>query len=68
MAGRSDTGSARPAGDVTRLLRAWSAGDEEALKDLMPLVYGELRRGRGPDEARAPGHTLQPTAMCTRRT
>ena len=30
--------------EVTGLLRAWSAGDEEALQKLMPLVYQELHR------------------------
>ncbi len=31
-------------GEVTRLLLAWSQGDEQALAELMSLVYGELRR------------------------
>jgi RNA polymerase sigma-70 factor, ECF subfamily len=30
--------------DISRLLLAWSAGDEAALKALMPVVYPELRR------------------------
>src|SRR6266571_3130357 len=30
--------------DITRLLAAWSNGDEEALTGLMSLVYPELRR------------------------
>ena len=30
--------------DVTRLLRQWGDGDQEALNRLMPLMYGELRR------------------------
>src|SRR5690606_39015847 len=30
--------------DVTGLLRAWSAGDEQALHRLMPLVERELNR------------------------
>ena len=30
--------------DVTRLLREWSQGDENALNKLVPLVYAELRR------------------------
>ena len=29
--------------DISGLLVAWSRGDEEALNDLMPLVYGDLR-------------------------
>ena len=36
------TGS--PTHRVTELLRAWSEGDEHALDQLVPLVYGELRR------------------------
>ncbi len=32
------------AGEVTRLLAAWSAGDPKAGEALTPLVYGELRR------------------------
>jgi RNA polymerase sigma factor (TIGR02999 family) len=30
--------------DVTRLLRSWSEGDQEALNQLVPLMYGELRQ------------------------
>ena len=30
--------------DVTRLLQAWSDGDESALEQLTPLVYAELHR------------------------
>jgi RNA polymerase sigma factor (TIGR02999 family) len=32
------------AGEITRLLRAYQAGDAEAFNRLVPLVYGELRR------------------------
>lgn len=32
------------AGDVTRLLRVWSEGDEQAFEQLVPLVYDELHR------------------------
>ncbi len=31
-------------GDVTLLLHAWSEGQQEALDELVPLVYAELRR------------------------
>jgi RNA polymerase sigma factor (TIGR02999 family) len=57
-------GGVAPSGDVTRLLVAWSQGDEGALDTLLPLVYAELREmahrylGR---ERR--DHTLQPTAV-----
>jgi RNA polymerase sigma factor (TIGR02999 family) len=30
--------------DVTQMLLAWRGGSHEALKQLLPLVYGELRR------------------------
>ena len=30
--------------DITRLLREWSSGDEEALNQLAPLVHRELQR------------------------
>jgi hypothetical protein len=30
--------------EVTQLLGKWSGGDGEALDELMPLVYEELRR------------------------
>jgi RNA polymerase sigma-70 factor, ECF subfamily len=30
--------------EVTRLLKAWTAGDEQALEKLTPLVYKELHR------------------------
>ena len=34
----------QPARTVTRLLRAWSEGDEGAFAQLVPLVYAELHR------------------------
>ena len=50
--------------DVTRLLALWAKGDAQALDELTPLIYKELRqlaasylrKERG-------GHTLQPTAL-----
>jgi RNA polymerase sigma factor (TIGR02999 family) len=30
--------------DVTRMLQAWRSGNQEALHELLPLVYAELRR------------------------
>jgi RNA polymerase sigma factor (TIGR02999 family) len=49
---------------VTQLLKAWSTGDQQALGELTPKVYLELRRiaakyMRNED----PGHTLQATAL-----
>ena len=50
--------------DVTRLLRAWSAGDESALEQLIPLVYAELRRlAHRYMSLEQPGQTLQTTAL-----
>ena len=50
--------------DVTRLLLAWSQGDEAALKHLVPVVYRELRRLAHRHMSRErPGHVLQTTAL-----
>ncbi|MEO8055020.1 MAG: sigma-70 family RNA polymerase sigma factor [Acidobacteriota bacterium] len=55
---------AAPAGEVTKLLREWGAGDREALSRLLPLVYDELRRRAGAVlRSERAGHTLQPTAL-----
>ena len=53
-----------PPRDITGLLHAWQAGDQDAGARLMRLVYDELKRQaaramRGEDVA----HTLQPTAL-----
>lgn len=50
--------------DVTRLLLDWREGRDDALDELMPIVYAELRRLasralRGESE----GHTLRTTAL-----
>lgn len=48
----------------TELLRAWRRGDEEALEELLPLVYSELRRLAGHFmKGERHDHTLQPTAL-----
>jgi RNA polymerase sigma factor (TIGR02999 family) len=50
--------------DISRLLRAWSDGDQSALNGLTPIVYEELRRlARHYMERERPGHTLQTTAL-----
>src|SRR5688572_1490891 len=50
--------------EVTRLLQRMREGDRGALDELMPLVYGELRRmARSFMRQQQPGHTLQPTAL-----
>jgi RNA polymerase sigma-70 factor, ECF subfamily len=49
---------------VTQLLQAWSAGDEAALGQLVPLVYSELRRmAYKRMSLENPGVSLQPTAL-----
>jgi RNA polymerase sigma factor (TIGR02999 family) len=49
---------------VTRLLLDWRGGNAEALDDLLPLVYDELRRLAARHMVgEADGHTLQPTAL-----
>jgi RNA polymerase sigma factor (TIGR02999 family) len=50
--------------DVTRILNAIQNGDPKADAELLPLVYGELRRLATYKMAgEAAGHTLQPTAL-----
>ena len=52
------------ASDVTTLLKAWSAGNEQAGEALLPLVYAELRRlARRYMQREREGHTLQSTAL-----
>jgi RNA polymerase sigma-70 factor (ECF subfamily) len=49
---------------VTRLLFAWTNGDEAALTLLMPLLYEELRRmAESYLRGEPAGQTLQPTAL-----
>lgn len=50
--------------EITRLLQRVRQGEPGALDELMPLVYGELRRmARAFMQRQPPGHTLQPTAL-----
>lgn len=54
----------RPAPEITELLIAWSDGRREALDDLMPVVYDDLRRlAAGYMRRESAGHPLQPTAL-----
>jgi RNA polymerase sigma factor (TIGR02999 family) len=49
---------------VTRLLQAWSRGDEHALAKLIPLIYTELRqRAHRCLRGERPGHSLQTSAL-----
>ncbi len=53
-----------PAGEVTRLLKAWGEGDESARDRLIPIVYRELRkRAAGHLRHERPGQTLMPTDL-----
>jgi len=50
--------------DVTTLLDRWNSGDEDALKELIGVVHGELRRlAAGQLRRERRDHTLQPTAL-----
>src|SRR6201987_4318010 len=52
------------AGDISKLLHAWSDGDQSALEKLTPIVYDELRRlARRYMRRERPGHSLQTTAL-----
>jgi RNA polymerase sigma factor (TIGR02999 family) len=53
-----------PSKTVSKLLASWHAGDEEALRTVVPLVYDELRRiAHHYLQKERPGHTLQSTAL-----
>lgn len=49
---------------VSQLLAKWKAGDEQALRDLVPLIYEELHRlAHRYLQKERPDHTLQSTAL-----
>ncbi|MCU0255594.1 MAG: sigma-70 family RNA polymerase sigma factor [Vicinamibacterales bacterium] len=51
-------------GDVTTLLDRWNAGDQQAMQELLSLVYAELRQMADRALRRErDDHTLQPTAL-----
>lgn len=53
-----------PASQVTRLLRRWAGGENAALEELTPLVYGELRHiAKRQMRHQAVGLTLQATGL-----
>jgi RNA polymerase sigma factor (TIGR02999 family) len=57
-------GAQAAGGEITKLLRAWSEGDQSALEKLTPIVYGELHRlARRYMKRERPGHSLQTTAL-----
>jgi len=52
------------ASKITQMLREWSGGKQEALDNLLPLVYDELHRQAARFlRKERPGHTLQTTAL-----
>jgi RNA polymerase sigma-70 factor (ECF subfamily) len=56
--------STNPTHEVTSLLQAWGRGDDDALQELIPLVYRELRQAaRRYMAGEKPGHLLQTTAL-----
>src|SRR5579863_5446 len=49
---------------VTRLLKQWGGGNKEALDELMPIVYQQLRKMASLSmRAERPDHTLRATAL-----
>ncbi len=51
-------------GEVTRLLKDWKSGDQNALAALIPVVHQELRRLASFHlRSERPNHTLQSTAL-----
>jgi RNA polymerase sigma factor (TIGR02999 family) len=62
MSGSSDPDSSL--GEITVLLNRAEAGDKSAAEQILPLVYGELRKLAAAKMAREPaGMTLQATAL-----
>lgn len=50
--------------ELTGLINAWQDGDNDALNELLPLVYDELHRlARGQMRNESGSHTLQATAL-----
>ena len=56
--------SKKPSGVVTKVLEAAQAGNQDAVAQLLPLLYSELHRLAQARMAKLPpGQTLQPTAL-----
>ena len=61
MTGRERPRSPAP---ITDVLARWGEGQRDALDDLVPAVYSDLRRlARAQLAKERLGHTLQPTAL-----
>ncbi len=57
-------GTSSSSHDVTQLLVAWRAGDDQAFEALVPLIYRELHRlARRYMQMERHNHTLQTTAL-----
>lgn len=57
-------GSSAKSVNVTQLLKAWSAGNEEALERLMPAIHQKLRAiARNYMRRERPGHSMQATEL-----
>jgi RNA polymerase sigma-70 factor (ECF subfamily) len=51
-------------GEISRLLTAWNEGEIQALQELVPIVYPELRRiARRHLRRSSPDHTLESAAL-----
>lgn len=51
-------------GNITKLLREYQSGNKDALDEMFPLVYNELRRlAANRLRSERSDHTLQPTAL-----
>ncbi len=60
----AESGPDHPGSDLTLILQKIERGDVQAADQLLPLVYGELRKLAAAKMAHeAPGQTLQPTAL-----
>jgi len=60
----SDSSGSEPRAGVTQLLVRWGKGDRASLDEMLPLVYGELRRLAAYYlKQERSDHTLQPTAV-----
>jgi RNA polymerase sigma-70 factor, ECF subfamily len=61
---RTESTNDAPLGDVSKLLLAWTGGEQSALDKLTPIVYQELHRlASRYMKGERPGHSLQTTAL-----
>jgi RNA polymerase sigma-70 factor (ECF subfamily) len=61
---RTDSTNDAALGDISKLLVAWTGGEQSALDKLTPIVYQELHRlARRYMKGERPGHSLQTTAL-----